>query len=120
MLTAAVMNQLGERAEEELSREDVWKADLALAPGGTSRGLRLDDVPSSTSLSLPHSPQGLQGLLVLPPLLLVNGVQLKEQQAYEDEDYGSHGHQHLQCELDTCWLGAATGLVPSKAVGPSG
>lgn len=58
-------------------------------------------LPSSAS---PLSPQSLQGLLVLPPLLLIDGVQLEEQQAQQDEDYGSYGHQHLQCELDTCRL----------------
>lgn len=72
-------------------------------------------------LSVPSlSPQSLQGLLVLPPLLLINGVQLEEQQAQQDEDYGSHCHQHLQCKLDTCRLGASTVPVPSKAVGHRG
>lgn len=66
------------------------------------------------------SPQSLQGLLVLPPLLLVNWVQLEEQQAQQNEGYGGHRHQHLQCKPDRCWLGAATGPVPRKAVGPSG
>lgn len=63
----------------------------------------------------PHPPQVLQGLLVLPALLLVNGVQLEEEQAQQDQPHRHSRHQQLQGDVHLAGLGAAPCLVPCEA-----
>lgn len=70
MSAATIINQQREGAEEEPSREGVGEKS------GRSHRRHLLHFPVPSLLS----PQSLQGLFVLPPPLLINGVQLEEQQ----------------------------------------